>query len=184
MDYKNTVNLPKTNFPMRANLPKREPETLKRWEEIDLYGKFRAAGKNLPKFVLHDGPPYANGDLHMGHALNKVLKDFVVKSRQMSGMNAPYVPGWDCHGLPIEYKVQSELGDKVKSMTQAEIRQHCRAFALKYVDLHRQGFKRLGVTGDWDNPYLTLSPQYVATIIRVFSEIYQQGAIYQGLKPI
>lgn len=183
-DYKDTVNLPKTDFPMRANLPKREPETLARWDEMKLYQRMRQEAAGRPKFVLHDGPPYANGEIHAGTALNKILKDFIVKSKQMSGMDAPYVPGWDCHGLPIEHKVVSELGDKAKSMGQVEIRRQCREFALDFVDRHRQGFKRLGVTGDWDKPYLTLNPQYVATIVRVFSEMYQAGVIYKGLKPI
>jgi isoleucyl-tRNA synthetase len=183
-NYKDTVNLPKTGFPMRANLPKREPETLGRWETMGLYGALRQQAAGRPKFVLHDGPPYANGEIHAGTALNKILKDFIVKSRQMSGFDAPYVPGWDCHGLPIEHKVTGDLGDKAKSLSQVEIRRKCREFALKYVDLHRTGFKRLGVTGDWPNPYLTLNPKYVATIIRTFGEMYASGSVYKGLKPI
>ena len=183
-EYKDSVNLPNTAFPMKANLTQREPEILKRWEEMGLYKLLRESRRGQKKYVLHDGPPYANGELHSGHALNKLLKDFVVKSRQMAGFDAPYVPGWDCHGLPIEHKVSTELGSKAKTMSQVEIRQKCRAFALKYVDNHREGFKRLGITGEWENPYLTLSPQYVSTIIRVFAEIYQTGAIYRGLKPI
>jgi len=183
-EYKDTVHLPNTAFPMKANLTQREPEILSRWEESGLYEQMRTAAAGRPKFVLHDGPPYANGELHSGHALNKVLKDFVVKSRQMSGFDAPFVPGWDCHGLPIEHKVATNLGSKAKTMSQVEIRQRCREFALKYVDLHRTDFKRLGVTGDWKKPYLTLSSEYVATIIRVFAEVYQSGAIYRGLKPI
>ncbi len=182
--YKNTVNLPQTAFPMKADLTSREPETVARWEAMDLYGQMRRVAKGRPKFVLHDGPPYANGELHAGTALNKTLKDLVVKSKQMAGFDAPYVPGWDCHGLPIEYKVTSDLGDKAKSMSQVEIRRKCREFALKYVDLHRQGFKRLFVTGEWQNPYLTLKPEYVATIVRVFAELYEQGDIYKGLKPV
>lgn len=184
VDYKQTVNLPKTDFPMRANLTNREPETVARWDEMDLYAQMRAQGKGRPKFVLHDGPPYANGELHAGTALNKIIKDVVVKSKQMAGFDAPYVPGWDCHGLPIEYKVLSELGDKAKELSQVEIRRRCREFALKYVDIHREGFKRLMVTGDWPNPYLTLKPDYVATGIRVFAEMYRTGGIYKGLKPI
>ena len=183
-EYKATVNLPSTDFPMKANLTQREPERLALWDAKNLYGKLRASSKGRPKFVLHDGPPYANGELHSGHALNKVLKDLVVKSKQMNGFDAPYVPGWDCHGLPIELKVTTELGEAAKGMSQVEIRQRCREFALKYVDIHRAGFKSLGVLGEWQNPYLTLSPSYVATIIRVFGEIYQTGAIYRGLKPI
>ncbi len=184
IDYKATVNLPETDFPMKAGLTQREPEMLKRWDEMGLYQRMREAGKGRPRYVLHDGPPYANGILHAGHALNKILKDIVVKSKQMSGFDAPYVPGWDCHGLPIEHKVVNELGSEAKGLTQVEIRQRCRAFALKYVDLHREGFRRLGVTGDWERPYLTLSPEYVATIIRVFSEMYLKGIVYKGLKPI
>jgi isoleucyl-tRNA synthetase len=169
---------------MKANLVQREPEMLKRWEDMDLYGLMRKKAADRPKFVLHDGPPYANGELHAGTALNKLLKDLVVKSKQMAGFDAPYVPGWDCHGLPIEHKVTTELGPAAKTLGQVEIRRRCRAFALKFVDLHRQGFKRLGITGEWAKPYLTLSPEYVATIIRVFGEIYQTGGIYRGLKPI
>lgn len=184
INYKETVNLPKTDFPMRANLTVREPETVERWETNDLYGEMRAQSKGKPKFVLHDGPPYANGDLHAGTALNKILKDLVVKSKQMAGFDAPYVPGWDCHGLPIEYKVLIQLGDRAKELSQVEIRRKCREFALKYVDIHREGFKRLLVTGDWQNPYLTLESSYVATGVRVFAEMYEKGAIYKGLKPI
>lgn len=184
MDYSSTVNLPTTEFPMRANLTQREPETLARWEENDLYGQMRRNFAGRKKFVLHDGPPYANGDLHAGHALNKVLKDIVVKSKQMNGYDAPFVPGWDCHGLPIEFKVLADLGEAAKSLSQSEIRRRCREFALRYVDLHRKDFKRLGVTGEWAKPYLTLSPDYVATIVRVFGEIYQTGGVYRGLKPI
>ena len=184
MDYKSTVNLPRTDFPMRAGLTQREPETVARWDAMDLYTRLRQTASGRPKFVLHDGPPYANGDLHAGTALNKILKDLVVKSKQMAGFDAPYVPGWDCHGLPIEYKVLSELGDAAKSLSQVDIRRQCREFALGFVNLHREGFKRLLVTGDWQHPYLTLSPEYVATIVRVFSEMYLQGYVYKGLKPI
>ena len=183
-DYRATVNLPKTAFPMRANLLKREPEMLQHWEDMHLYGRMRAVAEGRPKFVLHDGPPYANGPIHAGTAMNKILKDFVVKSKQMAGFDAPYVPGWDCHGLPIEFKVLSNLGDKAKSLSQLEIRHRCREFALKFVGLHREGFKRLGVTGDWENPYLTLSPEYVATVVHVLGELYKTGAVAKGLKPI
>lgn len=184
MDYKDTVNLPKTTFKMKANLTQREPQTLQHWEEIDLYAKMRKAAQGRPKFVLHDGPPYANGQLHAGTALNKILKDMVVKSKQMAGFDAPYVPGWDCHGLPIEYRVLSDLGDDAKNLSQIIIRKKCRKFALKYVDIHRKGFKRLLITGDWEHPYLTLNPEYVATTIKVFGEMYLSGAVYKGLKPI
>lgn len=169
---------------MRANLTTNEVETVARWDEIGLYARMREAAAGKPKFVLHDGPPYANGELHAGTALNKILKDIVVKSKQMAGHDAPYVPGWDCHGLPIEYRVMSELGEQAKHLGQVEIRRRCREFAQKFVDLHREGFKRLLVTGDWANPYLTLSPDYVATIVHVFAEMYQSGYIYKGLKPI
>ena len=182
--YKNTVNLPQTDFSMRASLPETEPLILKRWDEMDLYGQMRKQAKGRPKFILHDGPPYANGEIHAGTALNKILKDLITKSKQMSGYDAPYVPGWDCHGLPIEYKVMSELGEKAKSLPQTEIRQRCRAFALSFVDKHRAGFRRLGVTGDWFRPYLTLSPEYVSTIVRVFADMYLSGVVYKGLKPI
>jgi isoleucyl-tRNA synthetase len=184
MDYKETVNLPKTDFPMRANLTNREPETVQRWESNNLYQKMREKFSGKPKFILHDGPPYANGQLHAGTGLNKILKDIVVKSKQMAGFDAPFVPGWDCHGMPIEHKVVGDLGSKAKSMSQVEIRNKCREFALKYVDIHRDGFKRLLITGDWENPYLTLKPEYVATGIRVFGEMYETGSIYKGLKPI
>ena len=184
MDYKATVNLPKTDFPMRAGLVQREPETIARWAAMDIYATMRAQASKKPKFVLHDGPPYANGALHAGTALNKILKDLVVKSKQMAGFDAPYVPGWDCHGLPIELKVLNDLGEKAKSLTQVDIRKRCREFALGFVDLHREGFKRLLIMGDWEHPYLTLSPEYVATVIRVFGEMYEAGYIYKGLKPI
>jgi isoleucyl-tRNA synthetase len=184
MDYKETVNLPKTDFPMRANLTNREPETVQRWESNDLYRKMREKFSGRPKFILHDGPPYANGELHAGTGLNKTLKDIVVKSKQMAGFDAPYVPGWDCHGLPIEHKVVTDLGKKAREMSQVEIRNKCRDFALKFVDIHREGFKRMLITGDWEDPYLTLKPEYVATGIRVFAEMYHSGSIYKGLKPI
>ncbi len=183
-DYRNTVNLPQTDFPMRASLTQREPEMLKQWESDGLYATLRADAQGRPKYVLHDGPPYANGELHSGHALNKGLKDLVVRSKQMSGFDAPFVPGWDCHGLPIELKALQKIGSKAKTMSKVDIRRKCRDFAMKYVDLHREGFKRLGVNGDWAGPYLTLAPDYVGTIIHVFSEIYQTGAIYRGEKSI
>src|SRR5918996_1372379 len=148
-EWKHTVNLPRTGFPMKANLQTAEPETIARWDAMDLYGKLRAARSDAPKFVLHDGPPYANGTIHIGTALNKVLKDFVVKSRTMAGFDAPYVPGWDCHGLPIELKVDRELGARKRQMTVADFRRSCRAYAQRFVDLQRQDIQRLGVLGDW-----------------------------------
>ncbi|RLB86195.1 MAG: isoleucine--tRNA ligase, partial [Deltaproteobacteria bacterium] len=153
MDYKQTLNLPKTDFPMKANLIKKEPQILKKWEEIKLYDKIREISKGRPKYMLHDGPPYANGHIHMGTAFNKILKDIIIKSKQMAGYDSPYVPGWDCHGLPIEHKVDKELGEKKAQMSQVEIRRYCRRYAEKYIDIQREEFKRLGVLGEWDRPY-------------------------------
>jgi hypothetical protein len=151
MDYKSTLNLPRTDFPMRANLPQREPEILARWEAIDLYRKLQEASAGKPRFVLHDGPPYANGHIHIGHTLNKVLKDIIVKYRAMTGWQAPYIPGWDCHGLPIELQVEKELGRaKKEAMPKVEVHKRCRAYAEKFVGVQRQEFKRLGVLGDWE----------------------------------
>jgi len=166
MDYKKTLNLPNTGFPMKANLAAREPNQLEMWETMGLYGQIREASKGRPTFVLHDGPPYANGHIHIGTALNKILKDIIIRSRQMAGFDAPYVPGWDCHGLPIENNVDKELGSKKKEMTQAQFRRRCRAYAEKFIDIQREEFKRLGVMGEWDNPYLTMNYRYEATIAR------------------
>lgn len=148
MDYKESLNLPQTDFPMKANLSRREPEILARWEGMGLYHLLREQGKGRPRYILHDGPPYANGNIHLGTALNKILKDMIVKSRQMSGFDAVYVPGWDCHGLPIEHQVDRELGPRKASMTQVEIRRHCRAYAERFIDIQRNEFKRLGVLGN------------------------------------
>jgi isoleucyl-tRNA synthetase len=184
IDLKKTVNLPRTDFPMKANLPQAEPKMLERWEQMGLYGKIRAARAGRPPYVLHDGPPYANGNIHLGTAFNKILKDFIVKSRSMAGFDAPYVPGWDCHGLPIEIKVDAELGARKAKMTPSEIRAECRKYAAKYVDLHRREFKRLGVLGDWENPYITMSADYEAVIARAFVEFLDKGYVYRGLKPV
>ena len=184
MNYKETLNLPHTDFPMKADLPRREPLFLKRWAEIDLYGRIRAQSKGRPKFVLHDGPPYANGHIHLGHALNKILKDIIVKSRQMTGYDSPYVPGWDCHGLPIEHQVGKELKAKGGSLSKVEIRQRCRAYAEKFIDIQRQEFKRLGVLGNWEHPYLTMRPAYVAEILEEYGQFYFSGAIHRSKKPI
>ena len=184
MNYKETLNLPRTDFPMKADLPRREPLFLKRWAEIDLYGRIRAQSQGRPKFVLHDGPPYANGHIHLGHALNKILKDIIVKSRQMTGYDSPYVPGWDCHGLPIEHQVGKELKAKGGSLSKVEIRQRCRAYAEKFVDIQRQEFQRLGVLGNWDHPYLTMRPAYVAEILEEYGQFYFSGAIHRSKKPI
>jgi isoleucyl-tRNA synthetase len=186
MDYKATLNLPKTDFPMKANLPQREPEMLARWEQERLYERIQEQGKkeNRKLFVLHDGPPYANGRIHIGHALNKILKDIIVKSKTMAGFRVPYVPGWDCHGLPIEHQVMKELGDKKKDLDAAAIRKLCRDYAEKYVAIQRDEFKRLGVLGDWAHPYLTMHPAYEATILREFGKFVEKGGVYKGLKPV
>jgi isoleucyl-tRNA synthetase len=183
MDYKDTLLMPKTEFPMRGNLPKREPDIQAKWEEMDIYGKVQARTKGRPMFILHDGPPYANGDIHMGHALNKVLKDFIVRYKSMSGFNAPYVPGWDTHGLPIEQALTNK-GVKRKEMTVAEFRKLCEKYAYEQVNNQRGQFKRLGVRGDWENPYITLKPEYEAQQIKVFGEMAKKGYIYKGLKPV
>ena len=179
-NYKDTLNLPRTDFPMKANLTAREPELLKTWEETRLYEQIQKSRQDRPSFVLHDGPPFANGDVHMGTALNKILKDFVVKSQTMLGKRAPYVPGWDCHGLPIEYKVVKES----RGLSPLEVRKKSEAFARKYVDLQREQFKRLGVFGDWENPYLTMDPKYEAEILRAFAVFVEKGLVYQSKKPV
>jgi len=184
MDYSKTLNLPKTGFPMRANLPEREPEFLKFWDEIDIYRKVQEKNKGCPKFILHDGPPYANGHIHLGHVLNKVLKDIVVKFRSMSGYDAPFVPGWDTHGLPIEQEAIKAFGLNRHNIDPVEFRKKCKEFALKFVDIQREEFKRLGVRGDWDKSYLTLMPNFEARQIGVFGEMAKKGYIYKGLKPV
>jgi len=184
MDYKQTLNLPNTQFPMKANLVKKEPEILKRWEEIKLYHKIREVTKGRDKYMLHDGPPYANGHIHMGTAFNKILKDIIIKSKQMAGFDSPYVPGWDCHGLPIEHKVDKELGAKKAQMSQVEIRQYCRRYAEKYIDIQREEFKRLGVLGEWERPYLTMNYPYEATIVREFGKFALNGSLVRTKKPI
>ncbi len=184
MDYKATLNLPQTAFPMKANLPQREPEILARWERERLYERIQEAGKGKPLYVLHDGPPYANGRIHIGHALNKVLKDIIVKSKTMEGRHAPYVPGWDCHGLPIEHQVLKELGDKKKALGKVEIRKLCREYAEKFFKIQREEFQRLGVLGDWSHPYLTMTPDYEAAVLREFGKFVKAGGVYKGKKPV
>ena len=184
MDYKETLNLPKTDFPMRANLPVREKEILARWEAMDIYRVLRESSADRPTYILHDGPPYANGHIHIGHALNKILKDIIVKIKQMEGFDAVYVPGWDCHGLPIEHQVKQELGPRLEELSKAEVRKRCRAFAEKFVAIQREEFKRLGVFADWDAPYLTMDAGYEATIIREFGRFVERGSVYRGLKPV
>lgn len=183
MEYKDTLLMPQTEFPMRGNLPKREPDMQAKWAEIDIYKKVQERTKGRPMFVLHDGPPYANGDIHMGHALNKILKDFIVRYKSMSGFQAPYVPGWDTHGLPIEQALTNK-GVKRKEMSVAEFRKLCEQYAYEQIENQREQFKRLGVRGDWDNPYITLKPEYEAQQIKVFGEMAKKGYIYKGLKPV
>ncbi len=182
LDLKSTINLPKTDFPMKANLPANEPKTLARWEEMDIYGLIREARAGRPLYVLHDGPPYANGPIHLGHALNKSLKDFIVKSRTMLGYDAPYVPGWDCHGLPIELNVEKALGGKKQHMSALEFRKACTDNAQKFLEMQRAQFKRLGIFGDWQNPYSTMTPQYEAAVLKVLYRFFEQEACYKGLR--
>ena len=182
--YKETLNLPSTQFDMKANLAAKEPQIQARWRAMDLYGQLRALRHGSPRRVLADGPPYANGEIHMGHLLNKVLKDIVVRSLSMRGFDSPYVPGWDCHGLPIETKVAKDLGSKLSTMAPAEVRDRCRAEALKWVDIQRDQFRRLGIEGDWDKPYLTLDPSYEAGIMEVLARLVERGYVFRQLKPI
>jgi len=184
MDYKSTLNLPKTDFPMKGNLPQREPEFLARWAEQNLYQKIQESRSDKPLYILHDGPPYANGHIHIGHALNKILKDIIVKSRTMEGYRAPYIPGWDCHGLPIEHQVTKQLGAKKKDLTSTKLRQLCREYAEKFYTIQRDEFQRLGVLGDWVHPYLTMDREYEATIVREFGKFVEKGGVYKGLKPV
>ncbi|HXS21777.1 MAG TPA: isoleucine--tRNA ligase [Steroidobacteraceae bacterium] len=183
-DYKSTINLPETAFPMKADLARREPAMAAGWEERGIYGKQRQLARGRPRFVLHDGPPYANGVIHIGHALNKILKDIIVKSRSLDGFDAPYIPGWDCHGLPIELQVEKKHGRPGQKIDAAAFRAACRAFAQEQVNLQRADFKRLGVLGDWDHPYLTMAPRYEAQQLRAFGRIIENGHLYKGVKPV
>lgn len=183
-DYKHTLNLPETKFPMKAGLPNREPQLLKRWQQLNLYQKMRDNAQGRPTFILHDGPPYANGDIHIGHAVNKILKDIILKSKTLSGFDTPYVPGWDCHGLPIELQVEKKKGKPGNKITAAEFRAACRIYAQKQVDGQREDFKRLGVLAEWDNPYLTMDFSFEADIIRTLNEIVKQGHLHKGVKPV
>ena len=183
-DYKATLNLPKTDFPMKANLPQREPELLAWWNQQRLYEQIQEAGKGRERYLLHDGPPYANGRIHIGHSLNKILKDIIVKSKTMAGYHVPYVPGWDCHGLPIEHQVLKDLGEKKKTLDAMAIRRLCRDYAEKFYKIQREEFQRLGVLGDWQHPYLTMNPAYEAAIIRTFGQFVERGGVYKGLKPV
>jgi len=183
-DYKHTLNLPATKFPMKAGLPNREPLMLKHWQDINLYQKMRDNAQGKPTFILHDGPPYANGDIHIGHAVNKILKDIILKSKTLSGFDTPYVPGWDCHGLPIELNVEKKIGKPGVKVSAAEFRKACRIYAQKQVDGQREDFKRLGIQAEWDNPYLTMDFSFEADIIRILGEIVKQGHLHKGVKPV
>ncbi|MCA9471403.1 MAG: isoleucine--tRNA ligase [Nitrospirales bacterium] len=184
MDYKSTLNLPQTDFPMKANLPQREPRLLAWWAEQRLYHKIQEARSGHPLYLLHDGPPYANGKIHIGHALNKILKDIIIKSKTMAGYRVPYVPGWDCHGLPIEHQVAKQLGEKKKHLSAVELRQMCRDYAGKFYRIQREEFERLGVFGDWERPYLTMDKAYEADIVQEFGKFVEKGGVYKGLKPV
>jgi isoleucyl-tRNA synthetase len=184
LELKATINLPKTAFPMKANLPQNEPKTLARWEQMGIYERIREARKGAPAFILHDGPPYTSGPIHLGTALNKCLKDFIVKSKTMAGFDAPYVPGWDCHGLPIEIKVDKELGGKKLQMRPLDVRAACRAYAQKFLDLQRTQFKRIGVFGRFDRPYATMTPQYESVVLSTFFSFYENGFVYKGLRAV
>ena len=183
-DYRTTLNLPKTSFPMKANLPAREPERLARWEQMDLYRAIRQRRRGAPKFILHDGPPYANGEIHMGHVLNNTLKDIVVRYKTMRGFDAPFVPGWDCHGLPIEHQLLKEMGKRKEEVPREHVRKAARAYAERYVKIQRDGFRRLGISGDWDQPYLTMAYEYQAAIAESFLTLFTQGFIERRLKPV
>jgi isoleucyl-tRNA synthetase len=184
MEYKDTLNLPHTEFAMKANLNQREPEILAKWEQIGLYAKLESTGKTKPLYVLHDGPPYANGHIHIGHALNKTLKDIVLKVKRMEGFHAPYVPGWDCHGLPIELQVEKNLGSKKHQMSKLEMRRECRTYAAKFVDIQKEEFKRLGILGDWENPYLTMNYEYEGLTAGELARFAHNGGLYRGRKPV
>src|SRR5271170_5892914 len=184
LDLKATLTLPQTAFPMKANLPQNEPLRLKKWTEEKLYEQIREDRKGSPRYLLHDGPPYANGAIHLGHALNKCLKDFVVKTKTMAGFDAPYVPGWDCHGLPIEIKVDEQLGRKKLEMDPVAVRRACRDYAQKYLDLQRSQFIRMGIFGRWFQPYSTMDPEYEARIAESFFHFFENGFVYKGLKPV
>ena len=184
-DYNKTLNLPKTDFPMRAGLPKSEPVTLKRWQDNDTYNKLMELNEGKPLYVLHDGPPYANGDIHLGHALNKTLKDIIVRYKNMTGFKSPYVPGWDTHGLPTELKARAKAGvSSSDAISNVELRKICREFATTYINGQREQFKRLGGIAEWDNPYITLTHDFEEKQIEIFAEMASKGYIYRGLKPV
>ncbi|HYS42693.1 MAG TPA: class I tRNA ligase family protein, partial [Geobacteraceae bacterium] len=184
MDYKSTLNLPVTEFPMKANLTQKELEILADWENSGLYQKLCTAGKGKQRYILHDGPPYANGHIHIGHALNKILKHVILKSKRMSGFDALYVPGWDCHGLPIELQVEKNLGSKKHQISKLEMRKQCREYAAKFVEIQKDEFERLGVLGDWENPYLTMNFEYEGITAAELAKFAENGGLYKGKKPV
>ena len=184
MEYKKTLNMPKSGFPMRAGLPKREPEMLQRWNDMDLYNELLKKNEGKPRFSLHDGPPFSNGNLHMGHALNKSIKDFITRTAAMRGYYTPYIPGWDNHGMPIESAIIKQNKLNHKAMSVADFRTACHQFADHYIDVQREGFKRMGVLGDWEHPYKTMDPGFEAEEVKVFGSMYRKGYIYKGLKPV
>ncbi|EEP60236.1 isoleucyl-tRNA synthetase [Sulfurihydrogenibium yellowstonense SS-5] len=187
MEFKDTLNLPQTEFPMKGNLPNKEPEILSFWEKMNLYQKLREDRKGKDKYILHDGPPYANGHIHIGHALNKILKDILVKYQSMKGKDAPFVPGWDCHGLPIEQQVEKELKEKKikkEDLSKSEFRKLCREYALKFVNIQKEEFKRLGIIGNWEKPYLTMRPSYQAQEVLELGRVFNKGVAYRGKKPV
>jgi len=184
MDYNATVNLPKTDFPMRAGLPKREPDMLQRWNDLDLYHEMVRRNEGKPPFVLHDGPPFSNGMIHMGTALNKCLKDFINRYKSMAGYKMTYTPGWDNHGMPIESAIIKEQRLNRKAMSVSEFRSACHKYALHYVGVQKEAFQRLGVVGEWDKPYLTMDPKFEAEEVKVFGAMYEKGDIYKGLKAV
>ena len=184
MDYQKTVNLPQTDFSMKAGLAQKEPALLEKWEKEGLYAKILQKFKGKKSFILHDGPPYANGNIHIGHALNKILKDFIVKMKTMQGFDSHYIPGWDCHGLPIEHQLLKDLKKHKSEVDCVDFRKKAHDYAMKYVDIQREQFKRLGVFGDWQNPYLTLAPEYEFRILNSLARLTKDGYVYRGLKPV
>ena len=183
-NWKNTLNLPETAFPMKAQLNQKEPQILKKWEDLNIHEKILEKRQHNPLYILHDGPPYANGNIHLGHAMNKILKDFVIKSKSMEGFRAPYVPGWDCHGLPIEHKVDQQLGSKKAELDVLEIRQRCKEYAEKYLEIQKKEFIRLGIFGDWENPYTTLDYSYESTVIQYFNSFVKNNNVYRRKRPV
>ena len=182
--YKDTLNLPHTSFPMKASLSAREPHMLQQWQQKNLYQQIRKVTEGRKKFILHDGPPYANGAIHIGHAVNKVLKDIIIKSKVLSGFDAPFVPGWDCHGLPIELQVEKKVGKAPTKISYQDFRTKCREYAARQVDIQKQDFMRLGVVADWDNPYLTMNPHTEAATVDVLAKIIANNHLHQGVKPV